>query len=57
MLILAILLYLKNISNNKDSKFSASDRVKITKYKNILIKDYIHNGSRILILECVWLKT
>ena len=33
-------------SSHKSSKFKVSDRVRITKYKNIFSKDYTKNWSR-----------
>ena len=46
---LIILLRLKTLSQNIESKvpkFKVNDRVRITKYKNILRKDYTGNWSR-----------
>ena len=31
--------------NNKDPKFKVSDRVRISKYKNIFVKGYMPNWS------------
>ena len=32
-------------SNDKDSKFKRGDHVKISRYKNILVKEYTRNWS------------
>ena len=46
LLILIILLCLKKETNPKTPKFKVSDRVRITKYKNIFSKGYITNQSK-----------